>query len=199
MLVTGSSALVSALALAAAVLAGCASHHQAAPPAGTVTKTFSAYGADGDLAVHVADVGTGSCWTTSIAAPSANAYRCIAENSILDPCFAPAQPTGPVQVACVPDPWADATVLRVTGALPDHAPPADRSRHPWAFELANGTRCVAATGTVPQINGVDLGYHCRNGANAALRADPGPEATADYAPAGSSALRTVTVSTIWRA
>jgi len=166
---------------------------------GTVAKTFSAYRADGELAVHVGDVSTGNCWTTSIAAPSATAYRCIADNSILDPCFAPAHPSSPLEVACVPDPWADATVLRVTGELPTQAPPAERSARPWAFELANGARCVAATGTVPEIQGVNLGYHCRNGADAALDDGSARRATARYAPHGAATLHTVTVSTIWRA
>jgi hypothetical protein len=195
--VTGSSALASAGALLAALLVGCASH-AAKPPAGTVSKTFHAYRADGDLAVHVADVSTGSCWTTSIAATSASAFRCISDNSIHDPCFAPTRPASPLEVACIPDPWTDATVLRVSGALPTGGPPAGRTPHPWAIELANGARCVVATGTVPAIQGVNLGYQCRNGANAALADTTGRNVTAKYAPAGATTLRTVRVSTIWR-
>lgn len=199
MLVTGSSALASAVALVAALLVGCTSHKAEHHPAGTVTKNFHAYSADSELAVHVADVSSGNCWTTSIAAPSATAYRCIADNSILDPCFAAAHPSSPLEVACVRDPWSDATVLRVTGALPSQAPPADRATHPWAIELANGARCVAATGTVPAVQDVNLGYHCRNGANGALGTRSGSRVTARYAPRGSTSLQTVTVSTIWRA
>ena len=199
---TGSSALASAGALLAALLVGCASH-AAKQPVGTVSKTFHAYRADGELSVQVADVSTGSCWTMSIAATSASAFRCISDNSILDPCFAPARPGRPLEVACIPDPWTGATVLRVSGALPTGGPPAGRTPHPWAIELANGARCVVATGTVPAVQGVNLGYHCRNGANAALadttgQAGKGQYAKAKYALAGATTLLTVTVSTIWR-
>ncbi len=149
----------------ALVLAGCASHRSDQPAGGhprTATTTFHAYRADGELAVQVADVATGTCWTLSIAVAAAGAYRCITGDEILDPCFAPARPEVPVEVACIADPWSRAEVLTVSGGLPK-AHPGGRVGRPWAFELANGVRCVAATGTVPEVHGVDLGYHCAGG------------------------------------
>jgi hypothetical protein len=184
-----------------ALLAGCASHHPARPGSPrphTVTETFAAYRADGELAVHVADVATGRCWTTSIAAPGSGAYRCITGNSILDPCFAPPTPATPVEVACMASPWSDAEVLRVTGALPTGTPGTHPAR-PWAVQLANGVRCVAATGTVPAVHGVNLGYHCLDGANAALGDTSAAVVTAEYADPDTQQLRPVTVQTIWRA
>ena len=182
-------------------LAGCASKskpHATAGggPPGPTNVTFRAFAANGDLAVPVADVARGECWTTSIAAPGADAYRCFQGNKILDPCFASAHPKAPVQVACLAAPWSRALMLTVSGALPP-SPTPSASVRPWAFQLAGGVRCVASTGTVPAIGQVNLGYRCADGGNAAFT---GPDSgTASYAAAGATTLRTVAVTTIWHA
>jgi hypothetical protein len=197
----GRRSFLAGLVLLALVLAGCASHHaaQAAARSGTVVETFHAYDADGNLAVRVADVGTGHCWTTSIAAPVPGAYRCLSANTIFDPCFAPPRQSGPVQVACVPDPWSGAHVLRVTGALPSGASVGGtRATRPWALELDNGQRCVAATGTVPEVHGVNLDYRCAHGRAAGLVDARTATVTADYGDPRTGALRLVTVRTLWR-
>lgn len=163
-------------------------------------KTFHAYRADGGLAVRVADVATGHCWTTSIAVPAAaGAYRCLSGNQILDPCFVPATPSKPLEVACIADPWSEAVVLRLSGALPKPLPGGDGGARPWALVLDNGARCVAATGTVPEVHGVNLDYHCRNGRDAGAL---NTSRTLDTAAYGDSQARTLTrlaVVTIWRA
>jgi hypothetical protein len=184
------------------VLAGCAAHrpHQAAGGHfHTVTQTFHAYLGNGELAVQVADVATGSCWTTSIAVPVTGAYRCLADDKILDPCFASPRGAAPVEVACVASPWSRAEVLHVTAALPTPAPGTRTRLRPWAIQLANGVRCVAATGTVPAVRGVDLGYNCLDGWDAALLNTKRAAVTADYADPRSRVLHPVTVATIWRA
>jgi hypothetical protein len=179
------------------VLAGCSSsNHHAARPA-TVVKTFRAYTGAGDLAVTVGDVATGSCWTNSIAAPVADAYRCISGNRIYDPCFASPRPAGPLEVACLAAPWDQAEVLRLSGALPT-SKPLDGGR-PWAIVLGNGARCVAATGTVPQAGGVTLDYHCTDGRDAGLLPRSGALRSAEYGTADGGPLRRVSVTTIWLA
>lgn len=184
------------------VLTACASQRPQQAAGGhvqTVTQTFHAYLGNGELAVQVADVASGSCWTTSIAVPVASAYRCIADDKILDPCFASPRKATPIEVACVANPWSRAEVLRVTAALPTAAPGARNRSRPWAIQLANGVRCVAATGMVPAVGGVDLGYHCLNGWDAALLDTGKAVVTADYAGPRSQVLHPVTVTTIWRA
>lgn len=191
-----------AVVLAAAVMlaggvAGCSSSRQHAAAAGTALKTFHAYNARGDLVVTVADIATGSCWTSSIAAlGSTSAFRCLAGNTIYDPCFVAPHPARPLQVACLPAPWGRAEVLRVPN-LPQVEP--IKSGRPWALVLSNGARCVTATGTVPQVHGVSLGYTCTGGMAAALV--PGTAATrsADFGSPAGTTLRRVTVKTIWRA
>jgi hypothetical protein len=185
-------------------LAGCAtSAKRHAPTAGaaapgTATVHFRAYAAGGGLTVPVAHTVHGQCWTTSIAAPSPNAYRCFQGNKILDPCFAPAHPSNPLQVACFAAPWSRAVMLQVSGKLPAPASGTTVSR-PWALQLSNGVRCVASTGTVPAVAGVNLTYHCADGTDAALGAVSGSHLTAQYAPPGASALTHVTVTTVWDA
>jgi hypothetical protein len=190
--------LTGPLALVAA-LTGCASHagHHAAGSPRTVTRTFHAYDSSGQLAVRVGDVAAGTCWTASIAAPGAHAYRCISQNAILDPCFAPPEPAATPQVACLATPWSAAEVLQVNRPLPPTTQP-QRPARPWAIELAHGVRCVVSTGTVPQIRGTDLGYHCTNGWDADLRTLRTARATAYYGNAATHELRVVGVTTIWR-
>lgn len=187
--------------LAILLTAACASHsaqHPAGAPAsptGTVVRPFHAYDAHGQLAVRVEDITTGNCWTTSIADPVPHAYRCLAGNTIYDPCFAPA--SGQVtQVACMSAPWADAEVLQLSGKLPA-ASAAPGTHRPWAFVLAGGIRCVAATGTVPEVAGVNLGYECGDGSNATLVDPSAKQVVAQRAAPGATTLTRVLVTTIW--
>ena len=185
-------------------LAGCASsaaHRKAAVGAGapgTATVRFQAFTPTGQLAVRVADVVRGQCWTTSIAASNAHAYRCFQGNKILDPCFAPAHPGTSPQLACLATPWSPALMLQVNGTLPAPSTGASTPR-PWAIQLDNGVRCVASTGTVPAVDGVDLAYHCADGGDAALGGVQGARLTAQYAGPAQHGLTTMTVTTVWDA
>ena len=192
-------------------LAGCAASSRHGPRAaatpsgrvgaaapGTSTVMFHPYTADGRLAVASDGVVHGQCWTTSIAAPGATAYRCFQGNKILDPCFAPASRAVPLQLACLATPWSRALLLQVNGNLPtpDRTGAAGR---PWAIQLSSGVRCVASTGTVPAVAGVNLTYHCADGGNAAISDTGGPSLTARYASAAARTLASLTVTTVWDA
>ncbi|MFN2560067.1 MAG: hypothetical protein ABR571_02060 [Jatrophihabitans sp.] len=202
----GSLRLILGLAALTLLLTGCAhagttrAGSQPRPAAKTqaVTKieSFSAYDASGRLAVKIAATTRGSCWTTSVAAPAPDAFRCFAGNNILDPCFARPAAGATGEVACLATPWSAATVLTLTAPLPKPDPQA--VGRAWAFQLDNGARCVASTGTVPQVQGINLGYHCTDGSDAALRDISAPLVTADYGEAKSQAIQSVTVPRIWR-
>jgi hypothetical protein len=133
----------------------------------------------------------GSCWTGSIAAPVRGAYRCLAGNDILDPCFAASTP----DVRCYASPWAKALVLRLTKPLP-RRPIAGHPRY-WALALANGAHCVALTGTVAVVDGHPLAYSCSGGRFAGLTAGSGPALRVRYGRA-SGPLRTLAVTVAWR-
>lgn len=212
--------------LAAALLAGCASHstgqqgqstgHRAGAPqspaqtapassaaathalAATVDRTFDPYDSSGRLTVPVAKRLSGHCWEISLAAPTPHTYRCLAGNQILDPCFV-AHP-GVDSVACFTDPWSDAKVLRLTEPLPKSRLGANMQR-PWALVLAaagGSLRCVAVTGTAPFVKGVGLGYDCRNGSFAALRMSAAGKASAVVGRPNGHALHSLPVSVIWQ-
>jgi hypothetical protein len=93
----------------------------------------------------------GSCWTGSLAAQRAGAYRCMAGNSIYDPCFAPVD----TDAAACPqgDPAANRGILlRLTSPLPQppeawQNPPDPAHPVPWYMELAGDGACGMLTGT----------------------------------------------------
>jgi hypothetical protein len=200
------------------VLAGCAGHASAGgaagpgaatpsttPPGtasttsapGVTVRTFAPYDASGALSVAVASTGTGSCWTNSIAVSSADAYRCLVGNDIQDPCFAPPVETSPPTVACLDAPWSPATVLTLTQALP--APVGGvQAAFPWALVLANGARCVAATGMVPTVAGVALNYVCSTGRDAGIVKTSGPPHEVHYAAPTGGSLSSVAITTVWQ-
>jgi len=167
----------------------------AAPP--TSMRTFVAFRPDGTAAVSVSRTRTGRCWTTSITVPERGVYRCFAANQILDPCFTAPRQSSPKAVLCVTDPWSVGEWMTLTARLPS-VPTALKSTRPWALQLANGFRCVAVTGTVPEIAGVPLGYRCEHNIAAGLTAAHGPTMRARYGPADGTSLQTVAVAVAWR-
>lgn len=166
------------------------------PAAGApVVRVYDPFGADGTPAVAVSSRAQGSCWTSSIAAPSARTWRCLAGNEILDPCFA--DPADPAHAVCVADPWSPGRLLTLTKPLPRPAPLT--IVRPWALELANGARCVAVTGTVPAVDGVNLDYSCGAATAAGSGgASAGAPTTVAYGPR-TGPLTRVGVTTVWRA
>jgi hypothetical protein len=102
----------------------------------------------------------GSCWTTSIAVTRPGAYRCTVGNSIEDPCFA--VPPNPDKLVCGANPILkkDGFVLKLTKPLPTNALPPSASPEPWLFKLADGSSCVAMTGTLVAVNGEPARWSC---------------------------------------
>jgi hypothetical protein len=94
-------------------------------------------------------------------------------------------------------PWSQVLMVRVSGGLPKPAGP-DAAPRPWALQLASGVRCVASTGTVPEVAGVALGYHCADGGDAGLVPNGGSTLSAQYAAPGASTVTTTTVATVWK-
>ena len=194
--------LLSAAGCAASSRSGAGQPGEPAAPAAraphTVVRTFAAYDGAGRLTVPVAAHRRGYCWSGSVAAPGAHAYRCFAGNTILDPCFAVPGSADPRTVACVADPWSPATVLRLTKRLPA-ATPSPAAPQPWAIVLAGGTRCVASTGTAPAVDGINLPYGCRDHTAAALLDRPGALRQAYAAAPTAATVRLVAVRVLWRA
>jgi hypothetical protein len=106
------------------------------------------------------DVQEGSCWTESIAAPRAGAWRCSVGNAISDPCFTVAG--NRQQLVCGADPalQSDGFVLKLTQPLPKSSLAHDRKAEPWIFQLSDGSICEAMTGTLSPVNGEPARWTC---------------------------------------
>jgi heat shock protein HslJ/LysM repeat protein len=102
----------------------------------------------------------GACFASAIGLGREDAYRCIVDNQIYDPCFVvDDQPT----VVCGADPSTGETgfVLELTEPLP--APEVGSLSQPWLVELADGQVCGLMTGTVPGVGERTAGYGCPDG------------------------------------
>jgi hypothetical protein len=105
------------------------------------------------------DTKEGSCWTESIAAPRAGAWRCSIGNSISDPCFTVAR--NGEQLVCGADPAlrVEGFILKLTKPLPKSLH-ASRKAEPWIFQLSDGSICEAMTGTLSPVNGEPARWSC---------------------------------------
>jgi eukaryotic-like serine/threonine-protein kinase len=163
----------------------------------TVVTRFTPYSSAGELTVGISDRSIGECWTSSIVVPIPTAYRCLVDDDIVDPCFAPQPQTTPATVACVSTPWSTALVVSLTKPLPKPAV-IGTAANPWAVELANGARCVAATGTVQSVKGVALNLLCPDGLAAGGLDNKRPTWTVKYGTASAGHLTSVAVVAAWR-
>lgn len=143
-----------------------------AQPASAVTQTrvFTPFDAGGELVVGLAVTGEveGSCEANSAASPERpDAWRCSAENEILDPCFQNVLRDGE-PLACTEDPFsADVVMLTLSTPLPDPTVtdgPDFAAGLPWALELANGQQCTLLTGATASVAGMRINYGCPDGA-----------------------------------
>ena len=140
------------------------------PGAETVIKLYAPFGEGTTLNPALQIRGreaVGQCQAGAIRTTRPDAWRC----ETADPCFVPFSGGDQSTLACVPDPWTTAVVL-ITPAAPlrdqqdCEVPPTcrrplDLTRPPWALELANGVRCVLATGAVsPGVAGLGAAYSC---------------------------------------
>ncbi len=111
---------------------------------------------------------SGSCWTSSIAAPfRTDAWRCAVGNGISDPCFQIPNSNNLLCGVNPTEPNSTSTfVLKLTQALPTPeapqvVPPSDWA---WLVELQDGTLCTPFTGTLPfTADGQSANYGCAPG------------------------------------
>jgi hypothetical protein len=144
----------------------------------------------------------GNCWTTSIAVPRNDAYRCMNDNSeIYDPCFASTSPSEGAVACPFPGPSA-VTLIRLNQPLPPsnstQSGTGDNSALPWLLVLVDGQQCNTITGTTELINGMPSSYSCPNGL---LYGNPNrntSEWTIYYQPNGSQTLTSVSVKSAYR-
>jgi len=113
---------------------------------------------------------SGECFAASLANQGrSDAWRCMAGNIIVDPCFE-SSPPGPGPLVCFASPWSP----RVRFFKPTRPVPHDQAnddsgslttKMPWALELSDGSRCTFLTGATTIAAGMRWNYGCQNGAN----------------------------------
>jgi len=105
---------------------------------------------------------TGSCWSTSNVLNRIDAWRCIADNSIYDPCFN--IPGNSQAVICDASPLSGSTgfKLNLTESLPARGS-VSPVKSAWAFELADGTKCIFMGGATASFEGERVNYSCSDG------------------------------------
>ncbi len=113
------------------------------------------------LPIEIVAKKSGECFQQSQLIKREDAWRCVAEGNVYDPCFA--NPAGPsLDAICAEMPWSN------KGIQISVATPLENKRHesldmsrtfPWAMELANGEKCQAID-TTAQYDGLPVRYQC---------------------------------------
>ncbi|AHE67381.1 hypothetical protein [Legionella oakridgensis] len=92
-----------------------------------------------------------------------DAWQCMAEGKMYDPCFV--KRFGPNNEAvCTESPWAGQGIkITVDMPLDDrmHKSLDISKAYPWAIELSHGEHCLAVVPT-EVYDGLDVHYHCNN-------------------------------------
>ena len=159
----------------------------------------------------------GTCtFDSSIALGRPDAWGCVTEGGVLDPCFENSFVAlgEAVELACLDTPWsADVVMLTLTAPLsrekeaPDGAVAvaAETAEEviqpwdlPWALELANGDRCSLLRGTLTVIAGQVVHYGCEQGGMILGETDRSqPVWAVSYLAEGDVATNLVDVLTAW--
>jgi hypothetical protein len=132
----------------------------------TEVRTFVPFDSQGrlDTALRVEGSMSGSCWVGSLVTSRPDAWRCMSDSRILDPCFEDTT-SRTADLACVSDPQGGGvTVLTLTETSPEEyrnkgAVPGEDDV--WAFSLATGEICTRSTGAgPPPIGDLYARYYC---------------------------------------
>lgn len=106
---------------------------------------------------------SGRCWTNSVADPyREDAFRCIVENSVYDPCFLTNQKD---IVFCQMNPLKESSFLiKLTENLPAvKLPEKNQNNWAWFLKLHDGTYCSPYTGARPLVGQNIAYYGCNSG------------------------------------
>ncbi len=145
---------------------------------------------------------SGNCFVSSLAATRADAFRCMAGNEIMDPCFTVLENSS--AVICVRNPLDPSTFVQMnlTKPLPP-AEPVPAEKHPWFLQLADDTACNFFTGATAPVNGERINYGCSDGLVIVGNPTTGTVQTVQevrLAPMSIRVLKTFTVQvkTVWQ-
>ena len=113
------------------------------------------------LPMVITEKKSGECWQQSQLIKREDAWRCMAEGKVYDPCFV--RPFGShLTTNCLASPWSrDAIEITVATPLDNrHHEVLDMSRtFPWALELIHGEKCLSVESS-EQYDGLPVHYRC---------------------------------------
>lgn len=135
-----------------------------APVAATELRLFQPFGGASPPPGWPIEEAVGECFGPSGAVIRPDAWRCMTEERLFDPCFE--DPYGKDQVACPQmAEKRQLVVLRLEAPLPfERAHGVEEPGETlWALELADGQLCVFLTGGTAVVAGLRLNYACPRG------------------------------------
>jgi serine/threonine-protein kinase len=129
----------------------------------TDAQVFEPFAPNGKVnsALTVARTVDGKCFAGSIADARADAWRCLAGNTLLDPCFQ--NPLGSTdEVGCISDPTKpELTLLKLKSPLPVESGNTGKGiPGNWVIQLEDGHICTMITGTSGSVFNKRINYQC---------------------------------------
>lgn len=155
------------VAIAGLALQACATTAPS-PRQDTAVRMFVPFGPGRVLqpGVSIAERLDGRCFAESVSSEARpDAWRCMAGNRILDPCFE-GTVEGRTTLACAQSPWESTVVLlALTEPLPARRAGqlSSNDGRPWALELDDGSRCTLLGGATGAVAGMRVNYGCEGG------------------------------------
>jgi hypothetical protein len=153
--------MVAAAPLAVGQAAAPSAAQGSAPAPPTVTSRVRPVDAHGNLLLSYRSTNSrsGAHCSSGSEAIGAAAYRCMAGNTVYDPCWAAANRS---YVYCMSAPWSfDVVQLHVTKGYNNAGFSSHLSKVPWGLQLANGQLCKHVQGATSKVAGKAITYRCQ--------------------------------------
>ena len=118
---------------------------------------------DDTMALTIKEKIKGQCWQQSQRIKREDAWRCVAETQIYDPCFIK-EYSEHKEAVCPKSPWlADSVLIKLDKPVNNsqHTPLDMAEAFPWAVELATGEKCQAVD-EGEEYDGLQVHYLCNN-------------------------------------
>lgn len=141
----------------------------------------------------------GNCWTNSLAAARADAWRCMVGNIIYDPCFEMLGARQSRDVVCDSNPATGRKGIQVNVTQP--FPKADQQRsmetQAWLLLLSNGAYCSFLTGATGEVNHMRINYGCSDASTVIGMPTKGKVWMVQSQPQGGGSLMSLPVKMAW--
>ncbi|MFL5822586.1 MAG: hypothetical protein ACJ764_04005 [Solirubrobacteraceae bacterium] len=147
----------------------CAAGGSAAAAGRTQIDIYHAFRPSGKPAVYIIQIVHGRCLSGSDAVRRRDAWRCIGQTFLHDPCFSSRRARG-IVLCPVRGHWGhEAVKVKLTKRLPreeaDRGRPGSRKGLPWTLTTTKGWKCHVETRGTVLVDGRRLDYACQGTKN----------------------------------